>query len=72
VRVRMTPEQIEEKYADAKEGLLIRTDNLGTGEKGAAYLGPDGDYVILVGPNYTCATTEYPGTGTTQLTVKRA
>jgi hypothetical protein len=48
--------------------------NADTGDEiGRRELGPEDDYVLVTGPEFHLShVTEYPGTGTTQLTIKRA
>lgn len=68
----LTAKEVLERYADADEGLLIQAKDLVSGQMSAAYLGPDGDYVIFTGPDYHVAhESVFPTSGTTQLTIKK-
>lgn len=53
---------------------IVIHQNAETGEEiGRRELGPDDDYVLVLGPEFHVAhLQEYPGTGTTQITIKRA
>jgi hypothetical protein len=43
-----------------------------TGQISQMEMGPDSDYVVVTGPNYTVAHRQvYPGSGTTVLTIKK-
>lgn len=75
LRWRIDNPTVEQEFEDEKreleDGLLVLTHDLQAGEFQAGYIDEDDDYLIMLGPNYEMHTTQYPGTDTTQLTIKK-
>lgn len=64
-------ESFEAEHRQKEVGLIVRGEELEHGEVQVSYLDEDGDFVLFTGPKYTVQMNRYPGTGTTQLTVKK-
>jgi hypothetical protein len=55
------------------QGAIVTTTDAETGEVlGREEMGPDSNYVLVLGPNYDLTHTQvFPKSGTVQLTIKR-
>lgn len=72
------PEYMERSFViesgpDRLRSTVIHVDAETGAELGRRELGPEDDYVLVLGPEFHVShLQEYPGTGTTQITIKRA